>query len=128
MRSPVASVFDSWAAMPELVSAEPLAEAGYVWQWLVFRPAAVTYDEVRRLNDYGLRVHSAHVLQHPPTTAQLPAELQPYATSTDQDLRALVAVGGVMLFLVTTLRAIRLKPADRERMAKLPLNDSSTDH
>ncbi len=32
------------------------------------------------------------------------------------------------VFLLTTLRAIRLKPDERKRMADLPLNDSSTDH
>ena len=28
------------------------------------------------------------------------------------------------VFLVTTLRAIRLKPGDRERMSRMPLQDS----
>ena len=28
------------------------------------------------------------------------------------------------IFLVTTIRAIRLKPTERERLAKLPLQDS----
>ena len=32
------------------------------------------------------------------------------------------------VFLVTTLRAIRLKPSEQKRMAELPLSDSSTDH
>ncbi len=32
------------------------------------------------------------------------------------------------IFLLTTLRAIRLRPAERERMAHLPLSDSFTDH
>lgn len=40
----------------------------------------------------------------------------------------MIAFGVLFLvFLVTTLRAIRLKPADRERMAKLPLSDSTND-
>jgi len=33
------------------------------------------------------------------------------------------------VFLITTIRAIRLKPAERDRMGALPLaDDSSTDH
>jgi hypothetical protein len=45
------------------------------------------------------------------------------------NLVPMIAFGVLFLvFLVTTLRAIRLKPAERERMARLPLNDSSTDH
>ncbi len=30
------------------------------------------------------------------------------------------------IFLLTTLRAIRLRPADRERMSKLPLSDQDS--
>ncbi len=32
-----------------------------------------------------------------------------------------------LVFLATTLRAIRLKPAERQRMAELPLSDSTND-
>jgi hypothetical protein len=32
-----------------------------------------------------------------------------------------------LVFLVTTIRAARLRPAERERMAKLPLSDPSND-
>ena len=33
------------------------------------------------------------------------------------------------VFLITTIRAIRLKPSERDRMGALPLaDDSSTDH
>ena len=32
-----------------------------------------------------------------------------------------------LVFLVTTLRAVRMRPADRERMSKLPLQDPSED-
>lgn len=30
-----------------------------------------------------------------------------------------------LVFLVTTLRALRMRPADRDRMSKLPLQDPS---
>ena len=44
------------------------------------------------------------------------------------NLVPMIAFGVLFLvFLVTTLRAIRLKPAERERMARLPLSDSTND-
>ena len=40
----------------------------------------------------------------------------------------MVAFGILFLvFLVTTLRAIRLKPDEQKRMSELPLNDSTHD-
>ena len=44
------------------------------------------------------------------------------------NLVPMIAFGVLFLvFLVTTLRAIRVKPAERERMARLPLSDSTND-
>jgi hypothetical protein len=44
----------------------------------------------------------------------------------------MIAFGALFtVFLITTLRAIRLKPSERDRLGSLPLDDdsdSSTDH
>jgi hypothetical protein len=33
-----------------------------------------------------------------------------------------------VVFLLATVRALRLRPSERERMATLPLDDSPSDH
>ncbi|KQZ89977.1 hypothetical protein ASD62_12380 [Phycicoccus sp. Root563] len=99
-----ASAFDGYGSMPDVVTNEPIAQDSlYSWQWLVVRDTPVTYDEVKTLNGYGLRVASADVMRHPPTAAQLPAELRQQNDFAAQQLRQLVAVGALMLFVVTTL-------------------------
>ena len=100
----VAHVFNGWGGMPDAVSPQPVAtDSLYTWQWLVFRDAPVTYAEVRRLNEYGFRVSSADVLRHPPAVSELPPQLRTVGTSQADQMRVMVAVGAVMLFLVTTL-------------------------
>ena len=99
-----AMAFNGWGGMPDLVTSQPVAQdAIYSWQWLVLRETPVTYAEVKHLNTYGLRVASAEVLRHPPTDAELPAELRTLNDYQQEQLRVLVAVGALMLFVVTTL-------------------------
>lgn len=99
-----AEVFMGWAAMPDAVSPQPVAtDSSYSWSWLVFRDRPLTYAEVLHLNEYGLRVTSAHALRHPPTEAQLPPELRQQTDWQARQLREMVAVGAVMLLVVTTL-------------------------
>ena len=99
-----AEAFNAYGSMPDVVMPEPIAQdTSYSWAWLVLKDTPVTYPEVKALNAYGLRVASAEVLRHPPTAAQLPAELRQLNDFADQQLRVLVAVGALMLFVVTTL-------------------------
>ncbi|GAA4721448.1 hypothetical protein GCM10025782_18930 [Pedococcus ginsenosidimutans] len=99
-----AMAFNGWGGMPDLVTTQPVAQDSiYSWQWLVLRDTPVTYTEVKHLNTYGLRVASAEVLRHPPTAAELPPELGSLNDYQQQQLRVLVAVGAIMLFIVTTL-------------------------
>ncbi|MGO4343525.1 ABC transporter permease [Pedococcus sp. 2YAF34] len=99
-----ASAFNGWGGMPDVVTTEPIAQDTlYSWQWLVLRDTPVTYTEVKQLNTYGLRVFSADVVRHPPTDAELPPELRQLNGYQQDQLRVLVAVGAVMLFIVTTL-------------------------
>ena len=99
-----ASAFNGWGGMPDVVTTEPIAQDTlYSWQWLVLRDTPVTYAEVKQLNTYGLRVFSADVVRHPPTDAELPEELRQLNGYQQDQLRVLVAVGAMMLFVVTTL-------------------------
>ena len=100
----VANYFTSWGGQPDAVSSRPLDQQAVLdWRYLVVRDTAVPYSEVTQWNEYGLRVTSAEALRHPPAESTLPKPLQDQANNDARDLRTAVAVGGVMLLLVTTL-------------------------
>lgn len=100
----VADYFNSWGGQPDAVTAAPLSAAAVMdWGYLVVRDAPIPYSEVKRLNGYGFSVASAEALRHPPSPAELPPQIQQPRASGADDVRTTVAVGGVMLLLVTTL-------------------------
>jgi putative ABC transport system permease protein len=100
----VADYFTSWGGQPDAVTAAPFNAASVMdWSYLVLRDRAIPYSEVKRLNGYGFQVMSADVLRHPPTAAELPPQIQQVSNSSADDVRVAVAMGGVMLLLVTTL-------------------------
>ncbi|KRE60393.1 FtsX-like permease family protein [Nostocoides sp. Soil756] len=94
---------DGWNT-PGLVSAAPLAptvvpDGG----WIVLGSDPVTWPEVQRLNEYGLRVTSAAVLRDPPPLAQLPAEVRADAGAESQRTGMMVGLAAAMLLIATTL-------------------------
>ncbi|SDP51000.1 putative ABC transport system permease protein [Pedococcus dokdonensis] len=100
----VANYFTSYGGQPDAVSARPLDQQAVLdWRYLVVRDTGVPYSEVTQWNKYGLRVTSAEALRHPPAESTLPKPLQDSYNNDARDLRVAVAVGGVMLLLVTTL-------------------------
>lgn len=99
----VANVFDSWS-QPDAVSEKPVVdEAEPSWQYLLMRDQGVPYSEVKQLNTYGLLVTSAETLRHPPSRAELPPEFQTADDYQAREVQSLVAVGGILLLVVTTL-------------------------
>ena len=64
---------------------------------------AVTWADVRRLNEYGLRVTSAAVLRNPPSVDELPADLRDASIGDASEMRLLVGLGGAMLLITTAL-------------------------
>jgi putative ABC transport system permease protein len=100
----VANVFNSWGGQPDAVSARPVdKEAVLDWHYLVLRDAGVPYSEVKDWNTYGFRVTSAEALRNPPSKAELPTAMNQMNAYQARDVQTAVAVGGVMLLLVTTL-------------------------
>jgi putative ABC transport system permease protein len=85
-----------------VVAVPPTGGAG-VNSWLVPGPDPVTWADVRRLNDYGLRVTSRQVLLDPPSVDQLPAELQEFASGDADQVNLVVGMGAAMLLIVTAL-------------------------
>ena len=100
----VASATSLYGAEGLIVATPPRSGAtGGVNSWLVRGSTAVDYPEVRRLNDYGLRVTSRQVLLHPPSVDALPSEIQdPTSGGTDQ-VNLVVGLGGAMLLIITAL-------------------------
>jgi putative ABC transport system permease protein len=100
----IANVFNGWGGQPDAVSSRPLdQEATLDWHYLLLRDTGVPYSEVKQWNTYGLRVTSAEALRHPPSASELPPAMQRMNDYQSRDLQATVAIGGVMLLLVTTL-------------------------
>lgn len=100
----VANYFTSYGGQPDAVSARPLdQQATLDWRYLLLRDTGVPYSEVKQWNAYGLRVTSAEALRHPPAASELPRTMQQMQSYQSRDVQTAVAVGGVMLLLVTTL-------------------------
>jgi putative ABC transport system permease protein len=100
----VANYFNSWGGQPDAVSSRPLDQQAVLdWQYLLVRDTGVPYSEVKQWNTYGLRVWSAEALRNPPSATELPATMQQMQSHASRDVQSAVAIGGVMLLLVTTL-------------------------
>ena len=81
----------------------PGAEATGGSSWIVRGDAPVKWEDIRRLNGYGLSVTSAAVLRNPPTEAQLREAGADNAVAANNELRLMVALGAVMLLTTCTL-------------------------
>lgn len=71
--------------------------------WIIVDDQPVTWPDVQRLNTYGLTVWSRAVLADPPPDSTLPAELRQQQSIIEDTSRMIAVIGGVMLFIVTTL-------------------------
>lgn len=76
---------------------------GAAGSWLVLRSTPVTWTDVQHLNTYGLTVFSRQVLENPPPDSALPPELRPRNEFVQDTGRMIAVLGGVMLFIITTL-------------------------
>ncbi len=71
--------------------------------WFVPGGDPVTWADVRRLNDYGLRVTSRAVLLDPPSISELPAEIRDETSAGADQLNIIVGLGAAMLLIITAL-------------------------
>ena len=102
-----ATALSEWGGMPDLVvPSMPADAASGAWGpsgWIVTGSGPVSWQEVQRLNTYGLTVSSRAVLADPPPASELPQELQQQSSFTQDTARMVAVTGGVMLFILTTL-------------------------
>jgi putative ABC transport system permease protein len=105
-----ATALTEWGGMPDFVvpslpeGAGPDASGvGAAGSWVLLGGDPVTWDDVQRLNTYGLTVYSRAVLDNPPPDSALPADLRPQDSFTQDTGRMIAVIGGVMLFILTTL-------------------------
>jgi putative ABC transport system permease protein len=66
--------------------------------WLVVSDRPILWDDVRRLNTYGLSMLSRAVLADPPDEAELSPEVRDMTQSEIRDLALILAVSGFLLF------------------------------
>jgi len=99
-----AKALSSYGGQPDFVVPTPFEIADmYGSTWILKRDKPVLWSEVRRLNDYGIAVESAAVLRDPPDESELDPMLQRQAGFESNQAAVTALVGGVMLFIVTTL-------------------------
>lgn len=88
-----------------LVVPAPPAGSGAtgITTWFVPSGDPVTWAEVRRLNDHGLRVTSRAVLLDPPSISELPPEIQGEVAGGADRTSIIVGLGAAMLLIITAL-------------------------
>ncbi|HET6968258.1 MAG TPA: FtsX-like permease family protein [Ornithinibacter sp.] len=86
-----------------VVPEPPTGAAADIGGWIVRGAEPVTWADVRRLNEYGLRVSSAAVLRDPPRLDELPAEIRDTASGDASQMQLLVGLGAAMLLITTAL-------------------------
>ncbi|MDN5718055.1 MAG: FtsX-like permease family protein, partial [Janibacter sp.] len=93
----------AWGGSHELVTTTPalMDEQPSISGWFVTSTQPITWDDVTRLNEYGLVVHSAHVVAHPPTQDQIDPDLRDMGGS--DDTAQLVVLGATLLLITITL-------------------------
>ncbi|WP_104105291.1 ABC transporter permease [Nocardioides sp. 616] len=93
----------SQKALPQLFTPPPPGAAPpSLGSWLV-QAGGVTWPEVRVLNEQGARVLSRAVMEDPPPSSELPAEISEY--SSDDAVFAVVVLVVVMVLLEVVLLA-----------------------
>lgn len=99
-----------WGGMPDFVVPSMPEGAGTgpsgiatARSWVLVGGGPVSWEDVQRLNTYGLTVYSRAVLENPPPESSLPAELRAQNSFTQDSSRMIAVIGGVMLFILTTL-------------------------
>src|SRR6476620_4251068 len=85
--------------MPGPASSAP----GLGGSWIIVGDQPVTWPDVQRLNSYGLTIWSRAVLADPPPDSALAPELRQQQSFTQDTGRMIAVIGGVMLFIITTL-------------------------
>ena len=98
----VASAHGSWGG-EGLVMAEPLSDIPGSGGWIVMGDEPVTWPDVRSLNEYGFMVTSAAVLRDPPADSELDPSMQGSSVFEAQQTNLMVALGAVMLLIITAL-------------------------
>jgi len=102
-----ASALSEWGGMPDLVvPSMPADAASGAWGpsgWIITGSGPVSWHKVQELNAYGLTVLSRAVLDNPPPASELPPELRHQNSFTQDTARMVAVIGGVMLFILTTL-------------------------
>ncbi|MDF2091439.1 ABC transporter permease [Knoellia sp. 3-2P3] len=99
-----ATALSAWGGQPDFVVPTVFDIADmYGATWILQRERRVPWSEVRSLNEYGIVVTSAAALENPPADHELDPSIRGQAGYEADRAATTALVGGVMLFIVTTL-------------------------
>ncbi len=98
----------------------PAPRAGAQHTWLI-GGAPVIWSQVRALNDLGTSVLSRAVIQHPPTTAQLPPQVRDVGTDNTAIYQVLALIGVMALIEVVLLAGPAFAVGARRQSRSLAL-------
>lgn len=124
----VAAVHGAWGG-DAMVMAEPLTEGQGSGSWIVMGDDPVTWPDVLALNEYGFQVTSAAVLRDPPADYELDPALAGGWGNEAQQMSIMVALGAVMLLIITALLvgpAFAVSAARQRRTLALAASNGAT--
>ena len=99
-----AKALSAWGGQPDFVVPAVFDIADrYGATWILQRDRPVLWPEVRALNEYGIVLTSAAALENPPADHELDPSIRGQAGYEANRAATTALVGGVMLFIVTTL-------------------------
>lgn len=113
----------------DLVTSQPMLSGVSGGSWILLDDQPVTWTNVMDLNRYGLTVWSAEVLRNPPPTSELPPQVQDMAAFDGDRTGTLVAIGGALLLVITTLLvgpAFAVSATRQRRTLALAASNGST--
>lgn len=98
-----ATALGKWSRYELVAPTAEVVVAGSDRGWYLLREEPVGWQQVRRLNSYGLSVASAQVLRDPPATSELDPRIATGAGLQDRENLTYVVLGGTLLLLTITL-------------------------
>ncbi len=99
----VAATTSRYGSEAIAVAEPPTKLRGGGGQWIVHGDTPISWADVQRLNEYGLRVTSRQVLLDPPSVDELPVEMRELTVGSDNEVNLMLGLGAAMLLIITAL-------------------------
>lgn len=120
---------DGGGSYQDIVTPQPFVAGQPGGSWILLDDQPVTWTKVKDLNRYGLVVWSADVLRNPPPLSELTPDAQGMTQFDSDRTGTLVAIGGALLLVITTLLvgpAFAVSAARQRRTLALSASNGAT--